>query len=146
MSRNDINELVQETVRKYRTKNPFELAESLGIDLDFADLGGLKGFYIVYGKGRYIVINENLDERLAKLADVAGLETAGMNDAQKANLFIEKIKELNKTMNIPDKLDILEKDIPTIAKRALKEGNPLYPVPKIMNAADCEAVIKRLMK
>ena len=27
-------------------------------------------------------------------------------------------------------------------ERALKEGNPLYPVPKIMDAKDCEKVIK----
>ena len=31
-----------------------------------------------------------------------------------------------------------------IAKRALKEGNPLYPVPKIMDKADCEAVIRKI--
>ena len=41
---------------------------------------------------------------------------------------------------------VKEEDIPVIVKRALKEGNPLYPVPKIMNEADCEAVIRRLMK
>lgn len=67
---------------------------------------------------------------LAKLADIAGLETNGMNDAQKAALFIEKIKEFNRKMNIPEHLEILEKDIPTIAKRALREGNPLYPSPR----------------
>ena len=50
-------------------------------------------------------------------------------------------------MNIPDKFDMIkEEDIPTIVKRALKEGNPLYPVPKIMDEADCEAVIRRMMK
>ena len=69
-----------------------------------------------------------------------------MNDEQKAKLFIESIKEFNKKMNIPDKLEILEKDIPTIAKRALKEGNPLYPVPKIMDLEECMAVIRRIAK
>ena len=50
-------------------------------------------------------------------------------------------------MNIPDGFDVIkEEDIPTIVERALKEGNPLYPVPKIMDKADCEAVIRRLMK
>ena len=50
-------------------------------------------------------------------------------------------------MNIQKKFDcIKEEDIPTIVKRALKEANPLYPVPKIMDEADCEAVIRRLMK
>lgn len=83
---------------------------------------------------------------LAKLAVIAGLDTKGMNDEQKAKLFIESIKEFNKKMNIPDKLEILEKDIPTIAKRALKEGNPLYPVPKIMDLEECMAVIRRIAK
>ena len=83
---------------------------------------------------------------LAELADVAGLETAGMDEAAKAKLFIAKIKEMNKILNIPEHLEIQEKDIPTIAKRALREGNPLYPVPKIMDYDDCVAVIKRIAK
>ena len=36
-------------------------------------------------------------------------------------------------------------DIPTIVERALKEGNPLYPVPKIMSPEDCEKVVRQLM-
>lgn len=81
---------------------------------------------------------------LAELADVAGLETSGMDDAAKAKLFIAKIKEMNQLLNIPEHLEIQEKDIPTIAKRALREGNPLYPVPKIMDYDDCVAVIKKI--
>ena len=69
-----------------------------------------------------------------------------MTDAQKAEAFIAAIRRLNQDMNIPDKIEqIQEKDIPTLVERALKEGNPLYPVPKIMNKADCEMVIRRLM-
>ena len=49
-------------------------------------------------------------------------------------------------MNIPDKFDfILEKDISTIVKRALKEGNPGYPVPRIMNHKECEKLVRSLM-
>lgn len=81
---------------------------------------------------------------LAKLADIGGLETANLTEEQKANLFIAKVKQLNKLMNIPEHIEIQEKDIPTIAKRALKEGNPLYPVPKIMDYDDCVSVIKKI--
>jgi alcohol dehydrogenase len=50
-------------------------------------------------------------------------------------------------MHIQDKFDqIREADIPILVQRALREGNPLYPVPKIMDAKDCEAVLRRLMK
>ena len=57
--------------------------------------------------------------------------------------FIDAIKEMNKNMNIPEHFDFIkDEDIPTIVERALKEGNPLYPVPKIMDAKDCEAVVR----
>ena len=88
-----------------------------------------------YGKTAY--------KPLAKLADIAGLETAGLSDEQKAKLFINKIKEMNKNMNIPEAFDFIkEEDIPLIAKRALKEGNPLYPVPKIMDLEQCKEFIR----
>ena len=89
---------------------------------------------------------ESAHKRLAKLAVIAGVKTDG-TDKEKAEAFIEAIKTLNKNMNIPDKFDMVqEKDIPVIVERALKEGNPLYPVPKIMDKADCEAVIRKMMK
>ncbi|MBQ9484289.1 MAG: ImmA/IrrE family metallo-endopeptidase [Ruminiclostridium sp.] len=59
--------LVRKTVREQRTSDPFSLARGLGLDVDYADLGELKGFYVVYKTGRYIVINHNLDERMSRL-------------------------------------------------------------------------------
>ncbi len=88
-----------------------------------------------YGKTAY--------KPLAKLAAVAGLDVAGLDDEQKAKLFISKIKEMNAKMNIPEKFDFIkDEDVPLIAKRALMEGNPLYPVPKIMDQKQCEAFIR----
>ncbi len=114
----------------------------------------LGGFYgIPHGLANAVILpyvleyyGETAHARLAKLAVVAGVKTDG-SDKEKAEAFIEAIKQMNKNMNIQDKFDcIKEEDIPTIVERALKEGNPLYPVPKIMDKADCEAVIRRLMK
>ncbi len=114
----------------------------------------LGGFYgIPHGLANAVILpyvleyyGETAHARLAKLAVISGVKTDG-TDKEKAEAFIEAIKTMNKNMNIQDKFDcIKEEDIPTIVKRALKEGNPLYPVPKIMDAADCEAVIRRLMK
>ncbi len=85
-------------------------------------------------------------KRLARLADIIGITTEEMTDEQKANAFIEEIKRMNKEMNIPEKFDFIkEEDIPLLVKRALKEGNPGYPVPKIMKPEDCEKVIRQLM-
>lgn len=114
----------------------------------------LGGFYgIPHGLANAVILpyvleyyGETAHARLAKLAVIAGVKTDG-SDKEKAEAFIEAIKQMNKNMNIQDKFDcIKDEDIPTIVKRALKEGNPLYPVPKIMDEADCEAVIRRLMK
>ena len=52
---------------------------------------------------------------------------------------------MNKDMDIPEHFDFIkDEDIPTIVARALKEGNPLYPVPKIMDTADCTKVVKAI--
>ena len=115
------------------------------------NLGGHYG--VPHGLANAIILpyvleyyGETAHKRLAKLAVIAGVKTDG-TDKEKAEAFIEAIKTLNKNMNIPDGFDMVqEKDIPVIVERALKEGNPLYPVPKIMDKADCEAVIRRMMK
>ena len=115
------------------------------------NLGGQYG--VPHGLANAVILpyvleyyGETAHKRLAKLAAIAGVKTDG-TDKEKAEAFIEAIKTLNKNMNIPDGFDMVqEKDIPVIVERALKEGNPLYPVPKIMDKADCEAVIRRMMK
>ena len=52
---------------------------------------------------------------------------------------------MNSRMNIPTQFDcIKEKDVKTIVSRALSEANPLYPVPKIMNAQECEEIVRKI--
>ena len=114
----------------------------------------LGGFYgVPHGLANAIILPYVLDfygetayERLARLCECAGVAKAGQTDEQKALDFIQAIRDMNARMNIPDKIEkIQEKDIETIAKRACKEANPLYPVPKIMDLDDCIAIIHRLM-
>ena len=84
--------------------------------------------------------------RLAKLADLIGISKENMSIEEKGKAFIAEIRRMNKAMNIPEKFDFIkEEDVPTLVKRALKEGNPGYPVPKIMNAKECEEVIRSFM-
>ena len=85
-------------------------------------------------------------KHLSKLADLIGITKPEMTNEEKANAFIEEVERMNKAMNIPEKFDFIkEEDIPTLVKRALKEGNPGYPVPRIMKPSDCEQVIRSLM-
>ena len=84
--------------------------------------------------------------RLAKLADLVGITKESMSVEEKGKAFITEIRRMNKAMNIPEKFDFIkEEDVPTLVKRALKEGNPGYPVPRIMNAKEIEQVIRSFM-
>lgn len=113
------------------------------------NLGGLYG--TPHGLANAVILPYVLEwygskiyPQLAKLADVVGI--SGSSQADKAVKFIEAIKKLNADMNIPDKFDMIkEEDLPTLINRALKEGNPGYPVPVIMDYKDMESVIRRFM-
>lgn len=115
------------------------------------NLGGLYG--TPHGLANAVILPYVLDwyadaayPQLAKLADIIGITTPEMSVEDKGKAFIAEIKRMNEAMNIPAKFDFIkEEDIPLLVKRALKEGNPAYPVPKIMDAADCEAVIRSFM-
>ena len=49
-------------IAKYRTRNPFKLAKSLGIIVKFVDLGEVRGLFKKILKRKYIFINSNLSE------------------------------------------------------------------------------------
>ncbi len=116
------------------------------------NLGGM--YNIPHGLANAVILPYVLDyfgesaySRLAILADVAGVSGQAQGEREKAKNFIAAIRDLNAKMGIPDKFDqIKDEDIQLIAERALMEGNPLYPVPKIMDLEDCKAIIKKLQK
>ena len=54
-----------------------------------------------------------------------------------AQAVIAAIRDLNRKLNIPEKLpEIRREDIPAMAAHAAREANPLYPVPRLMDAAE----------
>jgi len=76
---------------------------------------------------------------LSELADLIGITEESDSIATKAHKFIAWIRDMNVRMNIPDKLEgIWETDLPGMIHNALKEANPLYPVPKILFAEDLQ--------
>ena len=82
---------------------------------------------------------------LAELADLIGITDSTDDIEQKAKKFIEAIKKLNEDMDIPQKVSgILEKDVPLMVERALKEANPFYPVPKILFKQDMMNLYKMI--
>lgn len=76
---------------------------------------------------------------MKSLAVKTGLADENTQPQTAARAFIDKIREINKNMNIPSKLAVIKaEDIPEMAVHAEKEANPLYPVPKLMTAKELE--------
>lgn len=92
---------------------------------------------------------EKIHRRLAILSDAINLTDAKETSANKAAAFIAYIRALNQKMNIPDKFVGVYtiEDIPELARHAVKEANPLYPVPVIMDENELAAIyVKALGK
>ncbi len=82
-----------------------------------------------YGKSAY--------KKLQKLALYCGLAKKTDSREIAAKKFIARIWELNEKMNIPKTIKgIRKEDIPTMAKYADHEANPLYAVPTLWNAKE----------
>lgn len=55
-------------VRRYGTRDPFQIAERLGINVLYCDgFGSLKGMYRVIKRNRYIFLNKDLGERMQRI-------------------------------------------------------------------------------
>lgn len=112
-------------------------------------LGGMYG--IPHGLANSVILpkmlewyGESVYKPLSELADDVNI-APGKSQEEKAKAFIAAIYALNAHMDIPEGFDaIKEEDIPLLAKRAMKEANPQYPVPKIMSVPECEAFIRSL--
>ena len=90
---------------------------------------------------------KSIHKKLYKIAKYTGLCDDKTQKDIAAKMVIEKIENMNKTFKLPNKIkEIVLEDIPDMAKTAAKEANPLYPVPKLMNAKELERVYLDLMK
>ena len=73
----------------------------------------------------------------------AGVALAGDTHEAGAKKFIRAIRALNERMGLPKTLaGIREEDIPQMARYAAREANPLYPVPKLMDAGELQQFYK----
>lgn len=89
---------------------------------------------------------DSITVKLAELADASEIAKDLNTNEEKAEAFIAKIKNLNKDMDIPEKVaELKESDIPELTKLILKESNPFYPVPKILLKKDIDTILHSLM-
>ena len=115
------------------------------------NMGGLYG--VPHGLANAIILPYVLracrveaEAKLAALAIAAGIGTHGEPEAELAHRFIGSIEAMNKSMGIPTFIaELKSTDIPLIAKRALDEAHPDYPVPRILDLAECQALVTELL-
>ena len=87
-----------------------------------------------------------IDKKLHRLAIAAGLADKNTPDHEAAELFIRAIEEMKERLGIVNIVkEIQETDILKLAHYADKEANPLYPVPRLMDASELEKFYYMLM-
>ncbi len=85
------------------------------------------------------------EKKLASLARVIGIY--GDNDHALASDFIERIRSLRAKIELPSAFSsLIQKDVPELAKRAIHEANPLYPVPRIWDEVEFFTVLQNSAK
>lgn len=78
-------------IRKYDTRDPFRLAEQLGVEVYPCDFSGQRGVYKVILRNRFVFLNQNLDEisgRIVLLHEL-GHDTLHRAEAVKVGGFRE---------------------------------------------------------
>ena len=115
-------------------------------------IGGMYG--VPHGLGNAITLPYVLDflqdqrwaqQRLADLAVAIGAGSASEAKPALAARFIERVRELNRSVGIPEKIDALKTDdIAHIAEAAMIEAYRDYPVPKLMTLDEAQALLRRM--
>ena len=114
-------------------------------------LGGKYG--VAHGLANSVILpvvleayGDKIYKKLAVLSRYSGLASDSDSDEVASKNFINWIKEANKEMNIPSYIEqIKEEDIDSMVATALKEGNPLYPVPVLMGKEEMKDIYLKIM-
>ena len=107
-------------------------------------LGGRYG--IPHGLANAVLMPIVLEEygaavhrKLHELGVAAGVAHLRESHRTGAEKMIRAIRELNRSMGIPETLSgIRREDIPVMARHAAREATPLYPVPRLMDKRELE--------
>lgn len=59
----NVHSIVERTVKKYKTRSPYELADLMGISIYKSELGTIRGYYSKKFRIKQIVLNCNLSEK-----------------------------------------------------------------------------------
>lgn len=95
--RNFIRRTVQQLIKKYNTKDPYELADYLGVEIIERPLGDKLGAYMYIKRTKLILLNSEVNDYLKKIALCHELGHAVLHKTQecyfmKNNAFIVENK------------------------------------------------------
>lgn len=116
----NIKSIVACYVKKYRTADPFELADCLNIEYQIGPLGSCSGCYMYLKRHRCIFLNENLRDSERKLVMAHELGHALLHRTQNC-YFIR-----NKTLLLTSKI---ENEANTFAAELLIPDTVIYENP-----------------
>lgn len=57
-----IRDIVNSICCKYDTRDPFELADCLGIRINYCELGSIRGFFVLKNRIKQVFLNYNLSD------------------------------------------------------------------------------------
>ena len=84
--------------------------------------------------------------RLAELAIAIGAGREGEPPDELARRFTARVRELNRTIGIPERMEKLAaSDVPVIARAAMIEAHRDYPVARNMRLTEAEALLRRML-
>lgn len=68
MTGEKLSEIGSSLVKRFGTRDPFQIAKALGIEVLYCeDFGSLKGMYRVIKRNRFIFLNKDLNERMQRI-------------------------------------------------------------------------------
>ena len=100
MKAHDVKRLVAYYVKKYNTRNPFELASYLGVEVQTGQLGESSGVYMFLKNHKCIFLNEDLEEHERTLVMAHELAHSIMH--RKENCYFIR----NRTLMLTSKIEI----------------------------------------
>ncbi|MED9949689.1 MAG: ImmA/IrrE family metallo-endopeptidase [Roseburia faecis] len=98
--RKDIKQLVNYYVRKFNTRNPYDLAKSLNVEVQIGELGSRAGCYMFLKNHKCVFLNEDLEENEMRLVMAHELAHSIMH--RKENCYFIR----NKTLLLTSKMEI----------------------------------------
>lgn len=135
----DIKQLVNYYVRKFNTRNPYDLARYLNVEVQVGELGSRAGCYMFLKNHKCVFLNEDLEENEMRLVMAHELAHSIMH--RKENCYFIR----NKTLLLTSKMEIEANAFAAelLIPDELILENPGVPMNQIARIAGyCEEIMK----